>query len=365
MPQKMVICCQKFKHIECINYGQNAYAGIKMAMHNIDSLLSSYHYDLPQELIAQRPGLSRLLVYNAQTQKITHDYFSNIKSYLPPDALLVFNRSKVFPSRLIGQKESGGKAELFLLSLLADQHLYPALIKTRSKKRLEDKFLFAHDLIATIKKINSDGTFLVSFNQENITDYVHQFAKIPIPPYIRKGESDDQDKKNYQTIYAKEEGSVAAPTAGLHFSDQLLGSIDHAFVTLHVGLGTFRPISASNLDDHQMHTENYFIDEENLGKIKTHHNVFAVGTTSLRVLESGLKHEIVPNKIYQTNIFLRPGTQIHSINGLITNFHLPESSLLVLVSTLIGREKTLEIYREAIKERYRFFSYGDAMLILR
>ena len=334
-------------------------------MQNKDSLLSSYHYDLPEDLIAQRPGKSRLLVYDVKTDLITHDTFSNIKKYLPPDALLVFNRSKVFPSRLIGTKKSGGKAELFLLSLVPENELYPALIKTRSKKKLEDQFFFPNDLVATIKKINADGTFKVSFNQSDLANYVHEYAKIPIPPYIRKGESDDLDKKNYQTVYAKEEGSVAAPTAGLHFNDELLSTIDHAFVTLHVGLGTFKPITTPLLQDHQMHTENYFIDRENLEKIKSHKNIFAVGTTSLRVLESSNKHEIIPDKIYQTNIFLRPGSEINSINGLITNFHLPESSLLVLVSTLIGREKTLEIYREAIKEHYRFFSYGDAMLILR
>lgn len=351
---------------DCLRYGQIEFAGIKRPMVNfLDSLLSSYHYDLPDELIAQRPDVSRLLVYDVKKNLITHDYFSNLKKYLPPDVLLVFNRSKVFPSRLIGSKKSGGKAELFLLSLVSEDGIYPALIKTRSRKKLEDQFFFPNDLVATIKEIKSDGTFLVSFNQNNIGDYVHEFAKIPIPPYIRKGESDDLDTKNYQTIYAKEEGSVAAPTAGLHFTDELLKDIDHAFVTLHVGLGTFKPIVTANLDDHQMHTENYFFDQENLAKIKSHKNIFAVGTTSLRVLESSYNNEVIPNKNYQTNIFLRPGSPINSINGLITNFHLPESSLLVLVSTLIGREKTLEIYREAIKERYRFFSYGDAMLILR
>lgn len=334
-------------------------------MQTADSLLTSYHYDLPEELIAQRPGESRLLVYNAQTDSITHTSFAQIKDFLPENVLLVFNQSKVFPSRLIGTKSSGGRAELFLLSLTSVDNLYSALIKTRSKKKIEDQFYFPHDLVATLKTINSDGTFMVSFNQDNISDYVHQFAKIPIPPYIRKGESDDLDKKNYQTIYAKAEGSVAAPTAGLHFKKEMLNQIDHAFVTLHVGLGTFRPISVANLADHQMHTENYFIDSLNLKKIKSHQNIIAVGTTSLRVLESSVNQEIIADKVYQTNIFLRPGNEIHSIKGLITNFHLPESSLLVLVSALIGREKTLEIYAEAIKERYRFFSYGDAMLILR
>ena len=334
-------------------------------METPDTLLSSYKYDLPDELIAQRPGKSRLLIYKIKTNQIIHEQFSNIKNYLPPDALLVFNQSKVYPSRLLGNKKSGGKAELFLLSLTPDDNLYPALIKTRSKKNLEDQFFFDGDLIATLKTINSDGTFGVSFNQADMVGYVHQFAKIPIPPYIRKGESDEQDKLHYQTVYAKTEGSVAAPTAGLHFTKELLESIDHAFVTLHVGIGTFKPVTTPNILDHQMHSENFFIDHKNLEKIKAHKNIFAVGTTSLRVLESTFNKELKADTVYQTNIFLHPGVEIHSINGLITNFHLPESSLLMLVSALMGREKTLEIYREAIKERYRFFSYGDAMLILR
>ena len=332
---------------------------------NKDLLLSSYHYELPLELIAQRPAKSRLLVYRVKTDEIIHEEFTSLEKYLPKDALLVFNQSKVFPSRLIGQKKSGGKAELFLLSLEPKNNLYPALIKTRSKKKLEDQFNFPNDLIATIKEINSDGTFLVQFNQKNIPEYLNEYAKIPIPPYIRKGESDELDKKNYQTVYAKEEGSVAAPTAGLHFSEEQLKKIDHAFVTLHIGLGTFKPITTANILDHQMHTENYFINRENLQKIKKHKNIFAVGTTSLRVLESSFNQELIPDKVYQTDIFLHPGKEIHSIKGLITNFHLPESSLLMLVSSLLGREKTLEIYKVAVKERYRFFSYGDAMLIIR
>lgn len=341
-----------------------------------DLLLSSYHYVLPEELIAQRPAPeSRLLVYNAQTDTVIHERFSRIGEYLPKDSLLVFNRSKVFPSRLLGKKESGGAAELFLLSLSKNQDgAFSALIKTTSKKKLGTKFFFPHDLIAEITAIYPDGTFGVNFNLEDINSYLEKFAKIPIPPYIRKGESDEADRKDYQTVYAEEVGSVAAPTAGLHFKAELLSElkakgIETASVTLHVGIGTFRPVKTENILDHQMHAENFFFDDVNEEKIiearKKHKKIFAVGTTSLRVLESSYNRNLKPNEMYSTNIFLHPGVDVKSVDGLLTNFHLPESSLLMLVSSLIGRKKTLELYEIAIKERYRFFSYGDAMLIIR
>lgn len=340
-----------------------------------DLLLSSYHFDLPVELIAQRPAIeSRLLVYKSSTNEVLHDYFKNIGSYLPAETLLVFNRSKVFPSRLIGQKESGGKCELFLLSLCGDKGIYPALIKTTSKKKVGDQYSFLPNLKATLRFIYDDGTFGVSFNTEDIAPFLEAHAKIPIPPYIRKGESDEQDRKNYQTIYAREVGSVAAPTAGLHFNRELLEKLDamnmkSAFVTLHVGLGTFKPVTVSVLKDHQMHAETFFVDEENNDLINRARSekkkIFAVGTTSLRVLESSFDKKLAPNKTYSTSIFLHPGVEIKSVDGLITNFHLPQSTLLMLVSSMIGREKALELYEIAIKERYRFFSYGDGMLIIR
>jgi S-adenosylmethionine:tRNA ribosyltransferase-isomerase len=340
-----------------------------------DLLLASYDYDLPEELIAQRPATqSRLLVYNVTTNVVVHDYFKNIGTFLPKESLLVFNRTKVFPSRLLGSKNSGGKAELFLLSTLPENGIYPALIKTTSKKKLGDQYFFAPKLIATLKTINDDGTFGVSFNTEDIIGFLEAHAKIPIPPYIRNGESDELDRVNYQTVYAKESGSVAAPTAGLHFTNNLLekltdSKIKTAFVTLHVGLGTFKPVTTSSLLDHQMHSENFFFDEENNQLINAarinKQKIFAVGTTSLRVLESSFDKNLNPNVTYSTNIFLHPGVEIKSVDGLITNFHLPKSSLLMLVSSMIGRRKALELYEIAIKERYRFFSYGDGMLIIR
>jgi S-adenosylmethionine:tRNA ribosyltransferase-isomerase len=348
-----------------------------MTMNSADLKLASYHYDLPEELIAQRPAnVSRLLVYKQQTNEIFHDTFDNIGLYLPKQSLLVFNQSKVFPSRLIGTKESGGKAEIFLLSIVADHNGYPALIRTTSKKKCGSTFMLPGNGRATIVSINSDGTFGVElkFEDQDLKSYLYEHAKIPIPPYIRNGESDEADRLAYQTVYAKSEGSVAAPTAGLHFKKELLQKlkdqkIDSAFVTLHVGLGTFKPVKTENILDHKMHSENFFFDEENDLLIKKaraeKRKVFAVGTTALRVLESSYILDLAPNEMQSTSIFLHPGIEVQSVDGLITNFHLPESTLLMLVSTLIGREKTLELYDIAIKERYRFFSYGDGMLIIR
>jgi S-adenosylmethionine:tRNA ribosyltransferase-isomerase len=236
------------------------------------------------------------------------------------------------------------------------------------------KFSFTGTLMVEVKEIYEDGTFGVSaelpIGFSDLLSFLEVHALIPIPPYIRKGESDADDKKNYQTVYSKHMGSVAAPTAGLHFTKELLtklkiNNIDQAFVTLHVGLGTFKPVTVDHLKDHVMHSEEYFVDEENLKKIKSAKNIFAVGTTSLRVLESSYKKDISANIHYKTQIFLHPGVDVQSVSGLITNFHLPESTLLMLVSALIGREKTMELYKIAVEEKYRFFSYGDAMLILR
>ena len=346
-------------------------------MSDVDLKLSNYDFDLPKELIAERPIAgrhnSKLLVYKQKSNEVIHDYFYNLPNYLPNDSLLVVNQSKVFPCRLIGKKKTGGKCEIFLLSTEGDERGYfKALIKTSSKKNIGDEYYFENDLVATIRDID-DGNFYITFNQDDVLGHLESYAKIPIPPYIRNGESDELDKLDYQTVFAKEVGSVAAPTAGLHFTDEVFKSlgeknIDRAEVTLHVGLGTFAPVKTDNLSDHKMHSERYFVDSENKNKILNHKKIFAVGTTSLRVLESchnGSEFEINPGEVKETNIFLHPGVDVNSINGLVTNFHLPKSTLLMLVSSLIGRVKTLELYREAIEHDYRFFSYGDSMLILR
>ncbi|MDD0852754.1 tRNA preQ1(34) S-adenosylmethionine ribosyltransferase-isomerase QueA [Halobacteriovorax sp. GB3] len=345
-----------------------------------DLLLSSYDYHLPEELIASRPApnrhTSKLLVYNAKDDTVTHTSFLELDKFLPSGAQIVFNQSKVFPCRLVGKKPTGGKAEIFVLSVVDVDGSYPCLIKSRGKKDLGDTYLLDGDVQATITWVE-EGRFGVSFNIDSqassLANYLEEYGKIPIPPYIRGGESDDLDKKDYQTVYAKEVGSVAAPTAGLHFSDEVFSklekkNIDRAYVTLHVGLGTFAPVKTENVLDHDMHTEQYFVDQQNLERLEQKRPRFCVGTTSLRVLESSFKStgfDLEADKRYQTNIFLHPGKDVKSIDGLITNFHLPKSTLLMLVSSLIGREKTLELYKIAIENEYRFFSYGDAMLILR
>ena len=344
-----------------------------------DLELSSYDFELPPELIAERPvsdrHSSKLLVFDENTGEITHSTYSEIGKFLPEHATLVFNRSKVFPCRLIGKKPSGGEAEVFILSLLHEENIYPCMVRASGKRKPGDVFQF-DSLTASIVKVNGDGTFGVRFDKshEDLLNLLEKIGKIPIPPYIRNGESDDLDKKTYQTVYAKETGSVAAPTAGLHFSEELLNKLktsghELATVTLHVGAGTFAPVKAANILDHKMHEELFTIDSENLRKIQNAKFRVAVGTTTLRTLESSYRDGNVqfdrPGELASTSIFLYPGKVVKSIDALVTNFHLPQSSLLMLVSSLIGREKALEIYKIAIEHKYRFFSYGDGMLILR
>jgi S-adenosylmethionine:tRNA ribosyltransferase-isomerase len=344
-----------------------------------DYELKNYDFHLPQELIADRPVTdrhsSRLLVYDEKTDEVFHSTFKEIQKFLPTDSTLIFNRSKVFPCRLIGLKSTGGEVEVFILSLIHDNGIHSCLIKASGKRKEGEVFYFG-DLVAKIERVRGDGTFGVSFNKshEQLLDHLESVGKIPIPPYIRKGESDELDKKTYQTVFAKEVGSVAAPTAGLHFSEELLRSLESAgltlaTITLHVGAGTFSPVKSSNILDHKMHEEFFTLDEENLKKIQQASFPVAVGTTTLRTLESSWRGGRVefpqPGSLRSTSIFLHPGKEVHSIKALITNFHLPQSSLIMLVSALIGREKTLELYQLAIQKRYRFFSYGDGMLILR
>ncbi len=347
-----------------------------------DHLLSSYSYELPSELIAQRPceprDHSRLLVYNEASDEIIHSHFYELDQFLPNGAKLVLNNSKVFPCRLMGTKTTGGRVEVFLLSKVADESgLYPCLIKSNGKKHIGDKIIFSDELSAEIVESPGVGGYKISLSSGELLEKVlANDAKIPIPPYIRGGESDELDKCHYQTIYAgedkKEEGSVAAPTAGLHFTDEVfkkLGDkgISKNFVTLHVGLGTFLPVKTDDIREHTMHSENYFVSPDDWQSILKSDYKVAVGTTSLRVLESLWPDRMSynPGEMKDTSIFLHPGVHVESIQALLTNFHLPESTLLMLVSSLIGRETTLELYREAVAQKYRFFSYGDAMLILR
>ena len=347
-------------------------------MKNLDLLTESYSYELDPSFIAARPAerrdASKLMVYKAGSDKIIHTTFSKLAEFLEPQSLLVKNQSRVFPCRLFGQKDSGGRVELFLLSLISENGLYPAMIKSNGKKRVGDKLTFGK-LIVEIKDRSSEGDFLIEVNlaDDEFLDFLQTSANVPIPPYIRDGIADEKDKEDYQTIFAKDLGSVAAPTAGLHFTEEVFKSlkdkkIENASVTLHVGAGTFKTVQTDNIKDHQMHSENFTIGADDLEKLNRHGNRIAVGTTTLRVLESCFDNgefKVDADKLYSTDIFLHPGVEVNSISGIITNFHLPKSTLLMLVSSLIGREKTLELYEIAKAKNYRFFSYGDAMLILR
>lgn len=343
---------------------------------NPDLRLDSYDFELDPSYIADRPTQKRsdakLLIYNCKTDEVTHTTFSHLDEFLPKDSSIVFNNSKVFKARLLGTKSSGAKVEVFVLTLVENSRGFiHCLVKSARKKRVGDLLLLG-DLKAEIKECLEDGTFYLEFDKrgEVFVDTVERLGKIPIPPYIRSGESDLNDVEDYQNIFAKEAGSVACPTAGLHFDDELLEklskrSISPAYVTLHVGLGTFLPVKSENILEHKMHCESYLIEKQELEKINNSSFVTAVGTTSLRVLESSYGKSIEANTLYDTDIFLYPGIEVNSIQALITNFHLPKSTLLMLVSSLIGREKTLELYEIAKQNQYRFFSYGDGMLILR
>lgn len=348
--------------------------GISLSQTDPDLKLESYDYELPAELIAERPIAgrhhSKLLVYDEAQDQVIHTQFSELAQFLAPETTLVMNQSRVFPCRLLGHKQTGGKVEVFLLRFEATAGNYPALIKSGARKHVGDRLTFRAGLEATIESAQGDGTFLLSFNQEITLKLLEEIALVPIPPYIRAGLSDERDLVDYQTVYAKHLGSVAAPTAGLHFTPEVLASVrakgvQTAFVTLHVGLGTFAPIKSEIITDHQMHGEEYLIEAQDLAQIKRAQKVIAVGTTSLRALESAWQSDYQASEFKSTNIFLYPGLDVNSVDGLLTNFHLPKSTLLMLVSALIGREKVLALYREAVARQYRFFSYGDAMLILR
>ena len=352
-------------------------------MNKNDLELSSYYYDLPDELVANRPASNRdhsklMHYYN---DGATHKMFYDLPELLPEGALLVLNETKVFPCRLTGKKSTGAKAEIFILDLNPFEGAFKCLIKSSSKKHLDDEyFIDGHQNTLTLKKINGDGTFMISFENihqpHQLESLLKNIGGVPIPPYIRKGVSDQKDLIDYQTVFAKNTGSVAAPTAGLHFTPEVFSklkekNIEISKVTLHVGLGTFAPVKADTITDHKMHREEYFITKDNLLKIKNAYEnkrpVVAVGTTTLRVLESSysdiMDNLFLPDKIVDTDIFIYPGKEVKSINGLITNFHLPGSSLLMLVSALVGRKEMLDIYQQAIEEKYRFFSYGDAMYL--
>ena len=338
---------------------------------------SDFTFDLPEELIAQDPltdrSSSRLLVLDKETGEIRHEGFRNIAGYLKRGDCLVLNDTKVIPARLIGEKEgTGAKIEVLLLKRKQD-NTWETLVKPGRKAKPGTRISFGQGkLVGEVTDIVDEGNRLVKFEFDGIFEEVlDELGQMPLPPYITH---QLKDKNRYQTVYAKHEGSAASPTAGLHFTKELLKEIEEkgirlAYVTLHVGLGTFRPVKVEDVTEHHMHSEFYVVDEEAAEKInktrKEGGRIISVGTTSTRTLESAAdENGFIEPKSGWTEIFIYPGYKFKVIDGLITNFHLPESTLLMLVSALAGKEHILKAYDEAVKERYRFFSFGDAMFIM-
>ena len=337
---------------------------------------SDFYFELPEELIAQDPlrdrASSRLLVLEKETGKTEHHVFRDILQYLAPGDCLVLNNTKVIPARLLGTKEETGAAVEVLLLKRKEKDVWETLVKPGKKMRPGARISFGRGLLkAEVLDVVEEGNRLVRFTYDGIFEEVlDKLGEMPLPPYITHKL---QDKNRYQTVYAKYEGSAAAPTAGLHFTEELLREIEKkgveiAYVTLHVGLGTFRPVKEENVLEHHMHSEYYEISQEAADKINAAKQrggrVICVGTTSARTLESAADESGYLNACSgNTEIFIYPGYRFKILDCLLTNFHLPESTLIMLVSALAGREQVLAAYREAVKERYRFFSFGDAMFI--
>lgn len=336
---------------------------------------SDFYYDLPKELIAQTPieprDASRLLVYNRKNNSIEHKHFYDITEYLRPGDLLVVNNTKVIPARLFGKRENcEGKIEIFLLKRLDYTH-WECLSKPARKLTVGTKVIFSDELSATVTKRGEDGMREVEFHFDGVfEDILTRVGNVPLPPYITE---ELKDANRYQTVYSKVDGSAAAPTAGLHFTPELMQKVkdmgvEVQEVLLHVGLGTFRPVKTDSVETHQMHSEYYEVTQQaadriNLAK-KEGRRVICVGTTSVRTVESAFSDGSVQAGSGNTSIFIYPGYHYNVVDGLITNFHLPESTLIMLVSAFMGKENTLSMYETAVKERYRFFSFGDACLIL-
>ncbi len=337
--------------------------------------VSEFNYDLPEELIAQVPiknrDESRLMVVNREKRTIEHKTFKDIIDYLEPGDCLVRNNTKVIPARLYGKKETGANVEFLLLNNI-EGDIWESIVRPGNKLHVGTKVIFGDGLLeAEILDIMPGGTRKVKFSYQGIfNEILDQIGLMPLPPYIHETL---KDKDRYQTVYAKYDGSAAAPTAGLHFTNELLEKIKEkgieiANVTLHVGIGTFRPVKEDEVEKHDMHTEHYYIKKEDADKInntkKNGKRIISVGTTSCRVLETVAdENGLVKETEGDTNIFIYPGYKFKCVDNLITNFHLPQSTLLMLVSALSDKDFMLEAYKEAVKDKYRFFSFGDAMYI--
>ena len=337
--------------------------------------VSDFNYYLPEELIAQVPiekrDESRLMILNRKKQTIEHKVFKDIINYLNSGDCLVRNNTKVIPARIYGKKETGANVEFLLLNNI-DGDIWETIVRPGNKLHVGAKVIFGDGLLkAEILETLPGGTRKVKFSYNGIfNEILDKIGLMPLPPYIHE---ELKEKDRYQTVYAKYEGSAAAPTAGLHFTPELLRAIEEkgvkiANVTLHVGIGTFRPVKEENVEDHDMHSEHFYIKKEDVDKINSTKEegkrVIAVGTTSCRVLETiADEHGMVKETEGDTQIFIYPGYKFKCLDGLITNFHLPQSTLLMLVSALAGRDFILNAYNEAVKEKYKFFSFGDAMFI--
>lgn len=338
--------------------------------------VSDFKYNLPEELIAQTPIenriKSRLMVLDRKTNNISHEIFENIINHLNPGDCLVRNNTKVLPARLYGKKEGTDGAVEFLLLNMKEDSSWEVLVKPGKKAKVGSKIIFGDGLlVATVVEEMENGSRRVKFEYNGIfNEILDKIGLMPLPPYIQETL---EDKDRYQTVYAKHLGSSAAPTAGLHFTEELLEKIKEkgvkiANVTLHVGIGTFRPVKVDTIEEHSMHEEHYYIKQEDVNIIneakKNGNKIIAVGTTSARVLESVANEKgLVCEKEGDTDIFIYPGYTFKCVDNLITNFHLPESTLIMLISALANKEYIMEAYQEAVKEEYRFFSFGDAMYI--
>ena len=348
--------------------------------------IDEFDYNLPEELIAQYPSKERdkcrLMVLNREDGSLSHEMFYDIIDHLREGDCMVFNSSKVIPARLFGEKlGTGVKVEFLLIKRIGDSDKWETMVRPGRRLKPGDRVAFgegSNQIEAEIISYGDGGTRIVKFYYDGIfMERLEELGKMPLPPYIDR-ESEEEDKEMYQTVYADKPGSVASPTAGLHFTEELLEKakskgVKLEFVTLHVGIGTFRPVKVENIEDHKMHFEEYSISEETADSINASilsgNRIISVGTTSTRTLESAAFKDEKSGKFLvksgggSTGIFIYPGYEFKIVNALVTNFHLPKSTLIMLISALYNREKILEAYEVAVKEKYRFFSYGDAMLI--
>lgn len=342
-------------------------------MHTQELLTSSYDFHLPSKLIATHPAHPRdhakLLVYDRATETLTHAYFYDFEKFLPKDVALIYNNTKVIKARLFGHKVSGGKIELLINKSLNanDVNVY-----IRGKVKEGTQIFFDLNLEARVHELHEDGSRIVHFfvddvllRFEELLPIIEKIGHVPLPPYIQR-EDNQEDENEYQSVFAKEEGAVAAPTASLHFTEEqhqrITQNHKHAYVTLHVGSGTFKPVEAEIITDHPMHSEYYDISEEAKELLDSDVKILSVGTTSTRTIEFYVRHKEQTQG--EANLFLHPNNKPIRVNHLLTNFHLPKSTLLMLVASFVGMQKAQELYKNAIENEYRFYSYGDAMLIL-